>query len=249
MRSFPNDWSKPIITLDEYWVDAENWDEAHDKVDRIIESGEPQEPFDPMDSTIVECTFLVPLHDNAQYLFPDRMWKTFNSELEQAFNSFTMEGQTLYGRWCEITDLNRRYMVAIDRNQVGFLIWLCATLVAPLFRQEAIYLSVGGNAILVGNSEYGEDARLFAGTLEEARTMHPYSKRNPPSDPNKLLASLKETEVNEDEEKSKRRILMDELIAIMQGTLKSTVEACKNGTWGKEKCARTFIRSRRPVLS
>jgi hypothetical protein len=115
-----------------------------------------------MNEKLVECSFLVPLvRDTDRVAHPPIAWTLFQDAMREVFPKghtgpelVYMEVETVPGEYVDeeakkvVSDVNRRYIVAIPRSKLEDLRQLLRK-AARTFDQKAIYLSVAGEVEFV----------------------------------------------------------------------------------------------------
>ena len=118
-----------------------------------------------MSSSLVECSFFIPLRRDANLAdgapHPVEAWEWLDNELFVRFSGGTMAPGEYHGFYQDpdsaqrVDDASYRFIVAVPKKEIDRLRLLLSA-ACVLFAQKCIYLSVGGKVEFVEAKHGGE---------------------------------------------------------------------------------------------
>jgi hypothetical protein len=117
-----------------------------------------------MATTIIECSFLIPLRRDANLSDGEehekRYWEWLDAALHGAFGGRTIAPGIYRGAYTDpdtherVADESIKYVVAVPESDLRFL-RIILSVACTVFQQKCIYVNVGGRVEFIGADDEG----------------------------------------------------------------------------------------------
>lgn len=98
-----------------------------------------------------EFKIILPINDNDGIRFSDKIFKTFESLILNAFDGFTLEKSTVLGSWKDkdilYTDESRVYYIAMHETQFNKLTFILK-IINKSMKQKSFYVAEVSNNVM-----------------------------------------------------------------------------------------------------